>query len=68
MIDLYHAPTPNGWKAAIMLEETGLAYRPVLMQLSEAISSRPNSWPSAPTPRYPPSSIMRRARVGATRR
>ena len=35
MIDLYYAPTPNGWKAAIMLEETGLAYRPILMRLSE---------------------------------
>ena len=21
MIDLYYAPTPNGWKVAIMLEE-----------------------------------------------
>jgi GSH-dependent disulfide-bond oxidoreductase len=27
MIDLYTWPTPNGHKAAIMLEETGLAYR-----------------------------------------
>lgn len=35
MIDLYFAPTPNGWKAAIMLEEAGLDYRPVLMRLSE---------------------------------
>jgi GST-like protein len=35
MIDLYFAPTPNGWKAAIMLEETGLDYRPILMRLGE---------------------------------
>lgn len=27
MIDLYFWPTPNGYKASIMLEETGLAYR-----------------------------------------
>lgn len=27
MIDLYFWPTPNGQKASIMLEETGLAYR-----------------------------------------
>ena len=27
MIDLYYAPTPNTWKASIMLEECGLAYR-----------------------------------------
>lgn len=26
MIDLYTAPTPNGWKASIALEELGLAY------------------------------------------
>jgi len=27
MIDLYTAPTPNGWKASIMLEEIDLEYR-----------------------------------------
>lgn len=27
MIDLYTAPTPNGWKASIMLEEIGLKYQ-----------------------------------------
>jgi GST-like protein len=27
MIDLYFAPTPNGWKVTIMLEECGLPYR-----------------------------------------
>ena len=27
MIDLYTWPTPNGHKVHIMLEETGLAYR-----------------------------------------
>jgi glutathione S-transferase len=26
MIDLYTSPTPNGWKASIMLEELGLDY------------------------------------------
>lgn len=31
MIELYTAPTPNGWKASVALEELGLAYevRPV---------------------------------------
>lgn len=27
MIDLYYAPTPNTWKVSIMLEECGLPYR-----------------------------------------
>lgn len=27
MIDLYTAPTPNGWKASVMLEEVGLGYK-----------------------------------------
>ena len=35
MIDFYFAPTPNGWKVAIMLEECGLPYRTHLMKLSE---------------------------------
>ena len=35
MIDFYYAPTPNGWKIAIMLEECGLAYRTILMRLGE---------------------------------
>jgi len=29
MIDLYYWPTPNGWKVSIMLEECGLAYRTI---------------------------------------
>ncbi|CAX24327.1 glutathione S-transferase N-terminal domain-containing protein [Ancylobacter dichloromethanicus] len=33
MIDFYYAPTPNGWKVAIMLEECGLDYRTVLLSL-----------------------------------
>lgn len=27
MIDLYFAPTPNGWKISVMLEESGLDYQ-----------------------------------------
>ena len=37
MIELYTAPTPNGWKASIMLEEIGLPYtvRPIQLQKLE---------------------------------
>jgi GSH-dependent disulfide-bond oxidoreductase len=34
MIDLWYAPTPNGWKISIMLEECGLAYRARMMDLT----------------------------------
>ncbi|WP_170783298.1 glutathione S-transferase family protein [Ruegeria lacuscaerulensis] len=33
MIDFYYSPTPNGWKVAIMLGETGLEHRTVPMDL-----------------------------------
>ncbi|WP_171229842.1 glutathione S-transferase family protein [Ruegeria sp. HKCCA4008] len=35
-IQLYSYPTPNGVKASIMLEETGLPYEPHLVTLSDA--------------------------------
>lgn len=34
MIDFYYAPTPNGWKIAIMLEECEMDYRAQLMDLT----------------------------------
>ncbi|MFK4506373.1 GST-like protein [Bradyrhizobium daqingense] len=40
MIDLYYAPTPNGWKISIMLEELGLPYtvKPVNIRAGEQFS------------------------------
>ncbi len=35
MIDLYTAPTPNGWKASIMLEETDLPYEVKALRLDK---------------------------------
>jgi glutathione S-transferase len=35
MIDLYTAPTPNGWKVSIALEELGLPYRARLVNILE---------------------------------
>ncbi len=53
MIDLYFAPTPNGWKAAIMLEETGLDYRPILMRLSEGDQFSPDFLAISPNAKMP---------------
>ena len=33
MIDLYYWPTPNGWKISIALEELGLAYNTVAIEI-----------------------------------
>ena len=33
MIDLYYWPTPNGWKISITLEELGLAYNTVAIEI-----------------------------------
>jgi GSH-dependent disulfide-bond oxidoreductase len=50
MIDLYYAPTPNGWKVSIMLEECGLAYEPRFLDIfhgeqftPEFLSINPNA-------------------------
>ena len=34
-IDLYYWPTPNGWKVSIMLEETGLGYNVIPVDISK---------------------------------
>lgn len=35
MIDFYYWPTPNGWKVSIMLEECGLDYRMIPVNISK---------------------------------
>ena len=41
MIDLFTAPTPNGWKASIMLEEIGLPYTIHPIKLQEGQQKEP---------------------------
>jgi len=43
MIDLYTAPTPNGWKASIALEELGLPYEVHIVRTSPA-RALPTLW------------------------
>jgi len=52
-IDLYFAPTPNGWKITIMLEECGLPYRVVPVNLGAGDQFRPEFLRISPNNRMP---------------
>ena len=41
MIDLYTAPTPNGWKVSILLEELGLPYEVHVLDLRSGAQKEP---------------------------
>jgi hypothetical protein len=56
-LQLYAAPTPNGVKVSIMLEETGLAYEPHLIDISNNESKDPAFVSLNPTDAYRRSSI-----------
>ncbi|WP_371423884.1 glutathione S-transferase N-terminal domain-containing protein [Tardiphaga sp.] len=53
MIDLHYAPTPNGWKISIMLEECGLPYTVVPMQLGRGDQHQPEFLKLSPNGRMP---------------
>lgn len=53
MIDLYYWPTPNGWKAAIMLEECGLDYRLVPVNIGRGDQFKPEFLAISPNNRMP---------------
>lgn len=53
MIDFCYAPTPNGWKVAIMLEECGLDYNTVLMSLSQGDQFSPEFLRISPNGKMP---------------
>jgi GST-like protein len=53
MIDLHYAATPNGHKICIFLEEAGLAYRVVPVNLSRGEQRRPGFLSISPNGRIP---------------
>jgi len=53
MIDLYYWPTPNGWKISIMLEECGLAYKLVPVNIGTGEQFKPEFLAISPNNRMP---------------
>jgi len=53
MIDLHYWPTPNGWKISIMLEECGLPYRLVPVNIGEGDQFKPAFLKISPNNRMP---------------
>ena len=53
MIDLYYWPTPNGWKISIMLEECGLPYRAVPVNIGKGEQFAPAFLAISPNNRMP---------------
>jgi len=53
MIDLYYAPTPNGWKITIMLEECSLPYTVIPVNLGKGDQFKPDFLKISPNNRMP---------------
>lgn len=53
MIDLYYFPSPNTWKVAIMLEECGLTYRTIDIDITEGQQAAPDFLAVSPNGRVP---------------
>ncbi|GJD48086.1 Disulfide-bond oxidoreductase YfcG [Methylobacterium crusticola] len=52
-IDLYYWTTPNGWKASIMLEECGLAYRMIPVNIGKGAQRAPEFLAVSPNGKIP---------------
>src|SRR6476660_5643855 len=52
-IDLYFWPTPNGWKITIMLEECGLPYTVIPVDISKGEQFKPEFLAISPNNRMP---------------
>jgi len=53
MIDFYYWPTPNGWKVAIMLEELGVPYRTIPVNIGKGEQFKPEFLAISPNNRMP---------------
>ncbi|MBT9506879.1 glutathione S-transferase N-terminal domain-containing protein [Rhodoferax sp.] len=53
MLDLYYWPTPNGWKISIMLEECGLPYQLVPVNIGKGEQFAPEFLTISPNNRMP---------------
>jgi len=53
VIDFYYWPTPNGWKVAIMLEECGLQYRMIPVNIGRGDQFKPEFLAISPNNRMP---------------
>jgi GSH-dependent disulfide-bond oxidoreductase len=53
MIDFYYWPTPNGWKISIMLEECGLPYRMIPVNIGRRDQFKPEFLAISPNGRMP---------------
>jgi len=53
MIDLYYWPTPNGWKITIMLEECGLPYKLIPVNIGKGEQFKPEFLAISPNNRMP---------------
>ena len=53
MIDFYYWPTPNGWKVAIMLEECGLPYKLIPVDIGKGAQFAPEFLAISPNNRMP---------------
>ena len=53
MIDLHYWPTPNGWKITIALEEMGLPYRVIPVNIGRGEQFKPGFLAIAPNNRMP---------------
>lgn len=53
MIDLYYWPTPNGWKVSIFLEESGLPYKLVPVNIGTGDQFTPEFLAISPNNRMP---------------